>query len=104
MEQDKELYNEFIKTVELQDIVLGELEIRRAKAPLSGTLSFDLSPNFTLTERTEDRLTATAEFDLKVHEGNNEEVFTINAKFIIKYTFSKDVKVTEEIEERFTKN
>jgi|SRR5665648_48136 len=105
MEQnDKEVYNKFIQTLELVDIVLGDLVIKKKTEPLGGSFSFNLSPNFTLTERTEDKLTATAEFNLEVEDGNNIEVFSINAKFTLRYTFSKEVELNEEIEERFLKS
>jgi len=101
---DKEVYNKFIQTLELADVFLGDLVLKKKTDPLGGSLSFNLSPNFTLTERTEDQLTATAEFNLDVKDGNDIEVFTINAKFTLKYTFSKDVEINKEVEERFLKS
>lgn len=100
---DKEAYSKFIQTVELQDIILDNLTAKRVSEPMGNQLSFNLSPNFTLAERTADRLMAIAEFGVKVEDGNNREVFSINAKFLLRYTYSKEVEVTEDIEERFLK-
>jgi len=101
--EDVVAYKSFIESVELQNIVLDNLNVKRFNAPKGKELSVNLEPTFKITKRKKDSFIASAKFDIVVHDDLENKVFSLNAKFLLYYTFSPEIELTEPMEERFLK-
>ncbi|GBF34626.1 phage protein [Desulfocucumis palustris] len=106
MSKDIDTYNQFIKNVELDEVVLSELEAKRFSPPEDGKWSVDLTPNFFLIEKNINKLEAAAAFDLvakDLKDNNENEMFTLRAKFILNYNVANMVEISDEVIDRFIK-
>lgn len=100
MTLDKNLYREFIESLELEDIYLSSLEVKILSEPKSEDLSVDLEPTFDINNACEGTLETKARFKVSVTNGETP-IFIIDVEFTLLYTYSPDITINEAIQERF---
>lgn len=99
-----EQYNQFIKAIEFDEIVLSELNAKKHNDPEEGQWSAEINPEFSLIEKNDKKIKAMVVFDVKViskHQSNITILFSISAKFILTYNILEAIIITDEIIERF---
>lgn len=99
---DIKKYNEFVKGLELEEIVLSELDSKRISEPEKGHWVFDVKHDFSLILKSEEKLKAKAQFIVSTqNKDSGQELFSIKAVFLINYKNSSKIELTEEMEKRF---
>jgi hypothetical protein len=88
MALDSKMYKDFIGTIELDNIVLNGLQVKRLNKPGSNKLEVELEPNFRLaTEKRKDKLLAMADFKVNIKDEKDNEILIIQAEFLLTYTY-----------------
>jgi preprotein translocase subunit SecB len=102
MALDSKMYKDFIGTIELDNIVLNGLQVKRLNKPGSNKLEVELEPNFRLaTEKRKDKLLAMADFKVNIKDEKDNEILIIQAEFLLTYTYSGEISITDDIQEKF---
>lgn len=95
-------YNEFLKGLTIEDIVLLQLEVKRPVDSVAhGEMQVTLQPDFYLIDQDENRIRAQADFDLNVTEPNGTSAFSIKVSFMAIYNFSQEYVLSGESEQQF---
>jgi preprotein translocase subunit SecB len=102
--QERQLssYNEFIKSLSLEEIVLLLLEAQRTShSPAPGELEVSLKSDFHLLDHPANQLRARADFDLKVTDSQKEKAFEIRIQFMLTYRSNMEYSLSEEEKQQF---
>lgn len=100
------LYNDFIRTIELSNIKLTDLHCNNTNELTDiESIHIELNVNFQRVNVSPGKITASAEFQVNAHKTDyiDERYFTINALFLLSYSYDDEITLTEEMIERFIK-
>jgi preprotein translocase subunit SecB len=105
---DKAKYNELIKCIELNQIILYKLDCNVNDDVFEKPFNqakVEFKPSFKLINKTENKIKVEANFSVKVTEENtNREIFNINSSFLLFYSISKRCEDEDSIKEFIDRN